>query len=134
MSDRKTTPKAGITLLSREDDKLKFFHSPSGAADFALKHKFNKQLSLGLGFTVRSLVACGRSARACLRRDCFDRKREAEGGGPNHECLSVPLCRSRAPPLSAHTMGQRTGGRHSRDRRALAAAQFKGCLIGSSTP
>ena len=50
MSDRKTTPKAGITLLSREDDKLKFFHSPSGAADFALKHKFNKQLSLGLGF------------------------------------------------------------------------------------
>jgi hypothetical protein len=55
MSDRKTTPRAGITLLSREDDKLKFFHSPTGAADFALKHKLNKTVSLGLGFTVRFL-------------------------------------------------------------------------------
>jgi hypothetical protein len=52
MSDRKTTPRAGITLLSREDDKLKFFHSPTSAADFSLKHKLNKQLAIGLGFTV----------------------------------------------------------------------------------
>lgn len=63
MSDRKTTPRAGLTLLSREDDKLKFFHSPSGAADFALKHKLNKQVSLGLGFTVRLWFRVVRGSR-----------------------------------------------------------------------
>lgn len=103
MSDRKTTPKAGITLLSREDDKLKFFHSPSGAADFALKHKLNKQLSLGLGFTVRS-VACrwccwGVTIAAPIERD-------EGGGGQTTNCLIVPLSLSARPPL--HALGQRT--------------------------
>jgi hypothetical protein len=59
MSDRKTTPRAGITLLSHEGDNLKFFHSPTCGADCAVKHKINKSFSLGLGFTVRFLFRGG---------------------------------------------------------------------------
>lgn len=51
----KATPKAGLTLLSKsDDDKLQFLHSPSGAADFSLKHKLNKKFTMGVGFSVGS--------------------------------------------------------------------------------
>ena len=50
----KATPKAGITLFSREGDKLRFAHSPSASGDVSLKHKLGNKLTLGLGFTVRS--------------------------------------------------------------------------------
>lgn len=48
----KATPKAGITLFSRDDGKLKFAHSPSASGDVAIKHKLGQKLTLGLGFTV----------------------------------------------------------------------------------
>lgn len=48
------TPKAGITLLSKEDAGLKFVHSPSTAADFSVKHKLGKKVTLGVGFSVRA--------------------------------------------------------------------------------
>ncbi|GBG00260.1 hypothetical protein Rsub_12904 [Raphidocelis subcapitata] len=54
----KATPKAGLTLFSREDDKLKFVHSPSASGDVAIKHKLGNKLTLGLGFsdtTVRKI-------------------------------------------------------------------------------
>ncbi len=50
---KKASPKAGITLLSKHEDGLKFLHSPSGTADFDLKHHLlDKDVTLGLGFTV----------------------------------------------------------------------------------
>lgn len=50
----KATPKAGITLFSKEGDKLKWAHSASAGGDVALKHKLGNKLTLGLGFTVSS--------------------------------------------------------------------------------
>lgn len=47
----KATPKAGITLVSREGDQLKFVHSPSASGDVALKHKLGSKLTLGVGFS-----------------------------------------------------------------------------------
>ena len=52
MPSTKATPKAGITLFSN-DGGVKFVHSPTGAADFSLKHPFGKRLTMGVGFTVR---------------------------------------------------------------------------------
>lgn len=49
----KATPKAGLTLLSKDGDRLKFVHSPSASGDVSLKHKLGNKLTLGLGFTVR---------------------------------------------------------------------------------
>ena len=49
----KATPKAGITLLSKEDSGLKWVHSPSAAGDISLKHKLGSKLTLGVGFSVR---------------------------------------------------------------------------------
>eukprot|EP00879_Flechtneria_rotunda_P000684 GHRR01000801.1.p1 GENE.GHRR01000801.1~~GHRR01000801.1.p1 ORF type:complete len:224 (+),score=75.87 GHRR01000801.1:2107-2778(+) len=51
MPANKATPKASITLLEKADDKWKFAHSPSGAADFSVKQKVGKQVTLGIGFT-----------------------------------------------------------------------------------
>jgi hypothetical protein len=48
----KATPKAGLTLVSHDNGDLKFLHSSSASADFDLKHKFHKRLTLGAGFTV----------------------------------------------------------------------------------
>lgn len=55
----KTTPKAGLTLLSREDGNLKFVHSPSASGDVSLKHKLGQKLTLGVGFTVSVALLWG---------------------------------------------------------------------------
>ena len=36
---KKATPKAGITLFSKEEDGFKFVHSPTASGEVALKHK-----------------------------------------------------------------------------------------------
>jgi len=51
MPATKSTPKAGITLLSKEGDSLKYFHGQEAAADFSLKQKLGKKVTLGVGFT-----------------------------------------------------------------------------------
>ena len=66
----KATPKAGITLLSKEDDRLKFVHSPTASGDLALKHKLGNKLTLGVGFSVRQpqygsfVIAAARRSRS----------------------------------------------------------------------
>ena len=66
----KATPKAGITLLSKEDDRLKFVHSPTASGDLALKHKLGNKLTLGVGFSVRRrqygsfVIAAARRSRS----------------------------------------------------------------------
>jgi hypothetical protein len=52
MPATKSTPKAGITLLSKEGDSLKYFHGQNAAADFSVKQKLGKKVTLGVGFTV----------------------------------------------------------------------------------
>ncbi|KAI8469571.1 MAG: hypothetical protein J3K34DRAFT_423236 [Monoraphidium minutum] len=47
----KATPKAGITLLSKEGEGLKWVHSPSASGDIALKHKLGSKLTMGVGFS-----------------------------------------------------------------------------------
>lgn len=52
MPGTKSTPKAGITLLSHDSGSNKYLHSPSGSADFTVKQKLGKKFTLGVGFTV----------------------------------------------------------------------------------
>jgi hypothetical protein len=54
----KVTPKAGITLLSKQGDSLQFAHSASASGEFNVKQKLGKKLTLGVGFTVREHTAC----------------------------------------------------------------------------
>ncbi len=51
----KATPKAGITLVSKNKDtgSLQWLHGPSASGDFNLKHKLGSNLTLGVGFSVR---------------------------------------------------------------------------------
>jgi hypothetical protein len=51
----KATPKAGITLFSKEGDALKFVHSPTASGDVSLKHKFSNKVTLGVGFSVSEM-------------------------------------------------------------------------------
>ena len=48
------TPRAGITLFSKEGDELKLMHSPSAGGDVAIKHRLGNKLTLGVGFSVRA--------------------------------------------------------------------------------
>eukprot|EP00775_Hariotina_reticulata_P004888 gene4888-5133_t len=59
----KVTPKAGITLLSKQGDSLQFAHSASASGEFNVKQKLGKKLTLGVGFTdnhVRNTVVPAR--------------------------------------------------------------------------
>eukprot|EP00877_Chromochloris_zofingiensis_P006451 jgi/Chrzof1/2059/Cz11g01120.t1 len=58
MPTTKATPKCGVTLFSydKSTNSPQFVHSPSGSADFDLKHKLGKRVTLGVGFTVRDDV------------------------------------------------------------------------------
>lgn len=54
----KATPKAGITLFSKDGEEFKFVHTPTASGDVALKHKIGNRLTLGAGFsdnTVRKI-------------------------------------------------------------------------------
>lgn len=51
MPANKATPKASVTLLSKDEGKWKFGHSPSAAGEVNLKQKFGKKVTLGVGFT-----------------------------------------------------------------------------------
>jgi hypothetical protein len=61
----KATPKAGITLLSKEDDRLKFVHSPTASGDVSLKHKLGNKLTLGVGFSVSGGAGGNRAPTPC---------------------------------------------------------------------
>jgi len=51
MPASKATPKASVTLVSKDDAGWKFAHSPSGLADFSVKQKLGKKFTFGVGFT-----------------------------------------------------------------------------------
>lgn len=52
MPASKATPKAEVTLVSKDDAGWKFAHSPSALSDFSVKQKLGQKFTFGVGFTV----------------------------------------------------------------------------------
>lgn len=51
MPASKATPKASVTLLSKDESGWKFAQSPSASGDVSVKHKLGKKVTFGVGFT-----------------------------------------------------------------------------------
>jgi hypothetical protein len=83
MPASKATPKAEITLLSKDDAGWKFAHSPSGLADFSLKQKLGQKFTAGIGFTVSKSGLGGCSSCAACDHNCWRQQQDhvCSGGG-----------------------------------------------------
>ena len=87
----RATPKAALTLFSRENGDLKFVHSPSAAGDVSLKHKFGNKLTLGVGFTVRRFTARDHAARTLPAAVAVQAGPIASGAAP-FALSCIPKC------------------------------------------
>ena len=86
---KKATPKAGITLFSKEEDGFKFVHSPTASGEVALKHKIGNRVTLGVGFSVsalhwRSARGSGSPLNSNLGDVGHHRAENQVGAGPGH--------------------------------------------------
>lgn len=79
MPASKATPKAEITLVSKDDAGWKFAHSPSGMGNFSVKQKLGKKVTLGVGFTVSTSGQCPAAPAGTDHGACRQSRRWAGG-------------------------------------------------------